>query len=144
MAHVGLLEDNPRIARLCTTLLHYVGHEVIVYETSKKCLHALLADSKSGESFGTVPSQPTCPYALPIEVLILDLALPDMDGIDVLKHLISHPQTRTLPIIVCTAAAHAELVKARHVAPHASIVEKPFHLKTLMTAISSALDATVK
>lgn len=144
MAQVGLLEDNPRIARLCTTLLHYAGHEVIVYETSKKCLHALLADVKSYESFASASSQPTCPYALPIEVLILDLALPDMDGIDVLKHLTSHPQTQALPLILCTAAANAELVKARQVAPHASIVEKPFHLKTLVAAISSALDATVK
>jgi CheY-like chemotaxis protein len=144
MAHVGLLEDNPRIARLCSTLLHYVGHEVTVYETSKKCLHALLADTKPGESFGSVSSQSTCSHALPIEVLILDLALPDMNGIDVLKHLISHPQTQALPLIVCTAAANAELVKARHVAPHASIVEKPFHLKTLVAAISTALEATVK
>ncbi len=144
MAQVGLLEDNPRIARLCTTLLQYAGHEVTVYDTSKKCLHALLADANSFESFGSVSLQPSCPHALPVEVLILDLSLPDIDGIDVLKYLTAHPQTRALPIIVCTAAANSELVKARHVAPHASIVEKPFHLKTLVAAISTALDATVK
>ena len=144
MAQVGLLEDNPRIARLCSTMLHYAGHEVTVYETSRKCLHALLADAKPNESFSSVSSQPACLHALPVEVLILDLSLPDIDGIDVLKHLISHPQTQALPLILCTAAAKAEIAKACHVAPHASIVEKPFHLKTLMAAISTALEATVK
>ena len=144
MAQVGLLEDNPRIAKLCATLLHYAGHEVTVYETSKMCLHALLLDTKSLEGFSSVAQSLANTHSLPVEVLILDLSLPDMNGIDVLKHLTSHPYTQTLPLILCTAAANAELVKARHVAPHAGIVEKPFRLQTLISAISTALAAEVK
>ena len=40
MASVGLLEDNPRIAKLCSTFLHFAGYDVIVYETSQECLQA--------------------------------------------------------------------------------------------------------
>jgi len=48
-----------------------------------------------------------------------------------------------LPLILCTAAANSELVKARRVAPHAGVVVKPFHLQTLVTAISTALESPV-
>jgi len=143
MAQIGLLEDNPRIAKLCVTFLHFAGHEVTVYETSKKCLSALLFEAKShdGCTF-SLPSVP-CTCSLPVEILILDLSLPDMDGIDVLKYLTSHPHTQALPLILCTAAANSEIVKARRVAPHASVVVKPFHLQTLVSAISIALEGTM-
>lgn len=143
MAQVGLLEDNPRIAKLCATLLQYAGHQVTVYDTPQKCLHALLSDRRihDGISFvhGNVKS-----FSLPVEVLILDLALPDISGIEVLHHLTSHPQTQTLPIILCTAATNIELARALQVAPHAGIVEKPFKLQTLVSAISTALDVAAK
>jgi CheY-like chemotaxis protein len=135
MARVGLLEDNIRIAKLSATLLHYAGHEVTIYEDSKECLHALLP---GGEIFNNGPLPAP---SLPIEVLILDLALPDMHGIEVLRRLTSHPHTHRLPIILCTAATHSEVASALLVAPHAHIVEKPFKLQTLVSAISTALRA---
>ena len=143
MAQVGLLEDNARIAKLCSTLLHYAGHQVTVYETSQKCLHALLLEGRTSDDVHSLQdSIRTC--VLPVEVLILDLALPDINGIDVLRHLASHPHTQSLPIILCTAATSTEVAKALRVAPHASIVEKPFKLQTLVSAISTALDTAIK
>lgn len=143
MAQIGLLEDNPRIAKLCTTFLQFAGHEVTVYETSKKCLSALLFEARSHDGFAFSLPGATGTRSLPVEVLILDLSLPDIDGIDVLRYITSHPHTRTLPLILCTAAANSEIVKARRVAPHASVVVKPFHLKTLVSAISFALEGSM-
>ena len=143
MALIGLLEDNSGIAKLCSTFLHYIGHQVTVYETSQKCLHALLSDGRIHDNVHSLQS-PTKTCVLPVEVLILDLALPDINGIDVLRHLTSHPHTQTLPIILCTAATNTEVAKALRVAPHASIVEKPFKLQTLISAISTALDTAIK
>src|SRR6266700_6757845 len=84
MAQIGLLEDNARIAKLCATLLQYAGHQVTVYDTPQKCLHALLSHGRALESVSafhaTVRSS-----SLPVEVLILDLALPDISGIEVLR-----------------------------------------------------------
>src|SRR6266516_6601510 len=138
MALVGLLEDNARIAKLCATFLHYAGHQVTVYETSRKCLHAFFPESKM---HNTLPSfhETIQPYTLPVEVLIMDLSLPDISGIDVLRYLTTHPLTQALPLILCTAAANAEVARALCVAPHAGIVEKPFKLQTLISAISTAL-----
>mgnify|MGYP002402488016 CR=1 FL=1 len=141
MALVGLLEDNARIAKLCTTFLNYAGHQVTVYASSRDCLHALLSGGKTLNDL-TSTHETARITSLPVEVLILDLALPDINGIDVLRYLASYPQTQSLPIILCTAATTSEVAKALHVAPHANIVEKPFKLQTLMTAISSALDTS--
>jgi CheY-like chemotaxis protein len=143
MAQIGLLEDNVRIARLCATLLEYAGHEVTVFDTPHKCLHALLS---SGRTLEDVPDlyRSTTLSTLSIEVLILDLALPEISGIEVLRSLTSHPLTQSLPIIVCTAATNTEVARALQVAPRAGFVEKPFKLQTLVSAISTALGMPVK
>jgi CheY-like chemotaxis protein len=143
MAQVGLLEDNARIAKLCATLLQYSGHQVTIYDTSQKCLHALLSEGRTHDGVLTVHGVAN-PFSLPVEVLILDLALPEISGIDVLHCLISHPRTQTLPIILCTAATNTEVARALQVAPHAGFVEKPFKLQTLISAISTALDMASK
>jgi CheY-like chemotaxis protein len=142
MAQVGLLEDNARIAKLCSTLLHYAGHQVTVYADSQACLCALLPDLSLDlrTHNGKIPVlESISSPPLPVEVLILDLALPDIHGIEVLRYLTSHPQTQALPLILCTAATTSEVAKALRVAPHANIVEKPFKLQTLVGAISTAL-----
>ena len=117
MAQVGLLEDNARIAKLCATLLQYSGHQVTIYDTPQKCLCALLSDKR-------------IPDGLPL--------------VGVAKPLSSHPQTQALPIILCTAAANSEVAQALQVAPHAGIVEKPFKLQTLVSAISTALELAAR
>jgi len=134
MAQVGLLEDNTRIAKLCATMLHYMGHQVTVYGHPRQCLYALLP-----EAISNVHSQHTSPKPLPIEVLILDLYLPDIPGIEVLRRLQSNPQTQRLPLILCTAAPGSDVARALSIAPRAGFVEKPFKLQSLTLAIAKAL-----
>ncbi|MBV9229258.1 MAG: response regulator [Chloroflexi bacterium] len=98
-------------------------------------MQALLSVGKVPESVQSLQND----RALPVEVLILDLHLPDIDGIEVLRHLQAHPHTQSLPLIFCTAAADAEIARALSIAPRASLVEKPFKLQTLISAISSVL-----
>src|ERR1700731_2036728 len=127
MARVGLLEDNMRIAKLCVTMLNYAGHDVMHYMDAQECLQALAV-----LDLFTLPSRPTkgldeC-SPLPIDVLILDLHLPTMPGLEVLRRLRSHPRTSVLPLIFCTAAPISEINLALTIAPDAMLVEKPFKL----------------
>ena len=138
MACIGLLEDNSRIAKLCVTMLDFAGHEVIHYENAKECLNALFAVPTAYKSNGAFYSEPH----LPIEVLILDLHLPDMNGFELLHHLETHPKTRALPLIFCTAATESEVSQALRIAPGAWVVEKPFKLQALITAINEALQTS--
>ena len=145
MACIGLLEDNSRIAKLCVTMLNLAGHEVIHYENAKECLNALFAVPTAYKSNGallyTEPMQTSRPH-LPIEALILDLHLPDMNGFELLHHLETHPKTRALPLIFCTAATENEVSQALRIAPGAWVVGKPFKLQALITAINEALQAS--
>ena len=137
MAQIGLLEDNARIANLCATILQYAGHQVTIYEHPRACLQALLPEA-APEDNNQPLSHPTS--SLPVEVLILDLNLPDIGGIDVLQSLCAHPQTRLLPLIFCTAATPSEIMRALRIAPQACLVEKPFTFQELIAAITQALE----
>lgn len=139
MAQIGLLEDNGRIAKLCTTFLQFAGHNVTVYEYAKKCLQALQPNEMSVGMSSASVDRTINPYILPIEVLILDLSLPDIDGIEVVWQLQSHPLTQRLPLILCTGAPASEVARALRIAPQAGCVMKPFKLETLVSAISAAL-----
>jgi CheY-like chemotaxis protein len=145
MAYVGLLEDNSRIAKLCVTMLNLAGHEVILYENAKECLNALFAVSTGYKSnstqFFNEPIKTSQPN-LPVEVLILDLHLPDMHGFELLHHLQAHPNTRTLPLIFCTAATENEVSQALSIAPGSWVVCKPFKLQDLISAINEALQTS--
>ena len=137
MAHIGLLEDNIRIAKLCSTMLQYAGYEVTVYDHPRACLSALLYQPSSAER-EYVASQ-SCLAGLPVDVLILDLNLPDIDGLEVVHTLYSHPRTHALPLIFCTAASSSEVGKALRVAPSASFIGKPFTFQELTCAVKEAL-----
>lgn len=138
MARVGLLEDNSRVAKLCATMLNFAGHQVTIYGHPKECLQALFS---SGLLQGDICAvqEGLRGSTLPVEVLILDLHLPDITGLEVLRHLQSHPHTRSLPLIFCTAATDSEVARALQIAPHAGLVVKPFKLQTLVSAISTVL-----
>ena len=137
MARVGLLEDNARIAKLSATMLQFAGHSVEIYGHPRSCLNALMLPL--GKSEGKVHTLFSPCLDLPIEVLILDLQLPEITGIEVLRHLQAHVHTRNLPLIFCTASNPNEVSQALRLAPHATVVEKPFKLDVLVSAVLSAL-----
>ncbi len=137
MAQVGLLEDNTRIARLCATMLQYAGHTVTIYEHPRECLSALLApDDYRHQIYRSALAN-----GLPIDVLMLDLHLPDIGGMEVLRYLRSHPRTKLLPLIFCTAAPPSEVAQALTLAPEASFIEKPFTFQELISTVNDVLKA---
>lgn len=139
MAHVGLLEDNPVLAKLTATMLNYTGHRVTIYEHPRDCLDALsLTDMHD-----TLPSPRVHngKIMLPVELLILDLHLPDIGGFQILELIQSNNHTRSLPLICCTAATAREIDYALRLAPQAYLIEKPFKMETLLSAVSNILQA---
>jgi CheY-like chemotaxis protein len=134
MARVGLLEDNERIARLSATMLQFAGHSVTIYDRGRALLDDLIPSRHTLSSFNH-PSLMT----LSMDVLMLDLQLPDMSGIEVVQYLQSYPHTRTLPLIFCTAASLSDIASILHIAPGSQVVEKPFKLQALVDAVHDAL-----
>lgn len=139
MAHVGLLEDNPVLARLAATMLNLTGHRVTIYEHPREFLSALsLVNLTHDLPRDKAPGEST---KLPVELLILDLHLPDIGGFQILELIQNNHRTRSLPLIFCTAATQREIDYALHLAPRAYLIEKPFKMETLLSAVSNALQA---
>jgi CheY-like chemotaxis protein len=69
------------------------------------------------------------PYAI-----TLDLMMPDQDGWDVLQTLANQPQTRHIPIIVCTVLSARELALSLGAA---SFLEKPVTEQALLSALEA-------
>lgn len=141
MARVGLLEDNPVIARLAATMLNYTGHQVTIYEHPRDCLNALSLTKTNLRNNLPPLHVPDEEIMLPVELLILDLHLPDIGGFQILELIQSNQHTRSLPLIFCTAATAREIDYALRLAPQAYLIEKPFKMETLLAAVSRILQA---
>jgi CheY-like chemotaxis protein len=134
MARIGLLEDNIRISRLCTTMLQHAGHQVIVYGHPRACLDELLSPPSLAVSQKSLSKK----YAQ-LDALIIDLNLPDISGLEVVNHLVSHPQTRSLPFIFCSAASITEVEQALKLTGRACCIGKPFTYPELISAVAKMI-----
>jgi two-component system chemotaxis response regulator CheY len=77
----------------------------------------------------------------PIGLMILDLNMPDMHGIEVLQFLRRHPAYRTLPVIVLTTRSDDESRKAALDAGATLYLTKPFLPQALADRASELFDA---
>jgi CheY-like chemotaxis protein len=81
--HARLIEKNIRRAG--------VGNEIIPFVNGTDALNYLLGDDQSGVASGGRQ-----------QLILLDLNLPDMTGIDILQKLKGNKHTRRSPIVVLT------------------------------------------
>jgi len=76
----------------------------------------------------------------PPDVIVLDLRMPGMDGFEFLKRFDPRSSTNC-PVIVLTAYADPDAVKACHDAGVGTLLEKPFRLQELREAVRNAVIA---
>ena len=84
----------------------------------------------------------TCIRKKEPRVLLLDVQMPDVDGISLFLQLRADPATSTLPVIFITANAH--MLDARlpdYRALGAEVLPKPFDLDALINVVERALAA---
>lgn len=91
-----LVEDNPQDEKLVLRALHKINlaNQVDVVRDGQQALDYLFHD---GEFAGRAGSD------LPT-VVLLDLNLPRVSGLDVLTQLRNDPRTRLLPIVILTSS----------------------------------------
>jgi DNA-binding NtrC family response regulator len=112
-----LVEDTPSLARLYNQYLEGEDLAVTAVGTGKEALQELSAD--------------------PPGVVLLDLRLPDMDGLDILKEI----RSRELPCEVVVITAHGSInvaVEAMRAGAYDFLV-KPFNADRLLVTVRNAL-----
>ena len=75
----------------------------------------------------------------PVALLILDLNMPDMHGVDVLKFLRRHPSSREVPVVVLTTRGDESSRDAAIAAGATQYMTKPFIPQTLLSAARELL-----
>ena len=71
------------------------------------------------------------------DVIILDIEMPVMDGIDTLHNLRAMNQTRAIPVILVTATSSAHQIPGAQLAD--LILQKPVSTRELLKHVSSVL-----
>ncbi|MCK7575131.1 MAG: response regulator [Chromatiales bacterium] len=95
MVDILLVEDNPDDAELAMRALrkHNLANRLEWLKDGAAALDFLFHRGDYAER----------PYRLP-RVVMLDLRLPKVDGIEVLREIRAHPETRELPVVILTSS----------------------------------------
>lgn len=83
VSRVLIAEDDPRIARLLQTMLEADGYHVSVVGNGEEAIAAVAEE--------------------PPDIVLTDVAMPRMDGIEVCQRLKSDERTRLIPVVMITA-----------------------------------------
>lgn len=111
-----LVEDNPHDEMLTTRLLaqHGVFTKVMVVRDGQEALDNLLRDRDQGsEARDELPA-----------LILLDLNLPKVHGLEVLRCLRAHPLTKMLPVVIFTSSIEERDVAAAYQLGANSYIQK--------------------
>ncbi len=123
-----LVEDNPSDEELTVRTLakHSLANSVQVVRDGAEALDYLFC---RGAWEGRDPA------SLP-QVVLLDLKLPKMDGLDVLRALRAEEATRTLPVVILTSSDEEADLVAGYEAGANSYVRKPVNFGEFALAVA--------
>jgi two-component system response regulator len=90
-----LVEDNPHEEMLTTLLLEQQGifAEIMVARDGEEALNLLPGEDQINRAEVELPA-----------VILLDLNLPKIHGLEVLRRVRAHPLTRVLPVVIFTSS----------------------------------------
>ncbi|MEO0770137.1 MAG: response regulator [Cyanobacteria bacterium J06649_4] len=75
----------------------------------------------------------------PPDVILLDVMMPDMDGVDTLKALKADALTQSIPVIFLTAKSQAVTRKQFYELGAQGVIHKPFDPTTLASQVAGFL-----
>ena len=123
-------------------------HKILIVDDSptiRKMVRASLQDLGSSEFIeaGTGLEAIEHLAVTRVQLIVLDLNMPDMHGIDVLKFVRRNPHYSSIPIIVLTTRGDDTSRQTAQQAGATSYMTKPFSPQTLAKAVRDLLDTTV-
>ena len=123
-----LVEDNPDDEALTIRALQKNGivNEVVVASDGAEALDYLFG---TGEYAGRdVSVQP--------QLILLDLKLPKIDGLEVLKKIRSDPRTQFNPVVVLTSSSEQRDIVRSYEDGANSYIRKPVDFEQFLTAVN--------
>lgn len=118
-----IAEDEESLLRLETILLSSKGYRVTAVTEGRAALASIDADRP--------------------DIVILDIMLPDMDGLDVCRMIRANPLTASIPVIILTAKKNSKDVAAGLAAGADAYVTKPFKTAAVIDSIEKLLGGRI-
>ena len=122
-----LVEDDERDVELTLRSLrkNNIGNQVVVVRDGAAALDYLFA---TGANAGRNPAE------LPT-VVLLDIKLPKIDGLEVLRRVRAHERTRLLPVVILTSSNEDKDRLASYTSGANSYVRKPIEFAEFAGAV---------
>ena len=123
-----LAEDNPQDVELTLTALedHHLANEVVVVSDGVEALDYLYCRGKFKMRCDRHPA-----------VILLDLKMPKMDGLEVLRIIKADAKLKTIPLVILTSSREEkDLVESYKLGVNAYVV-KPVDIQQFMDAVKS-------
>jgi CheY-like chemotaxis protein len=117
-----LVEDNPVNRRLAEFLLRSSGYRVIEASTAQEVFEQLKAERP--------------------DLILMDIQLPGMNGLEVTKRLKEDPNTRDIPVVAVTSYAMKGDRERALAAGCAGYITKPIDKTTLLSEVANTLVET--
>ncbi len=116
-----LVEDNEENRYLATFLLENGGCRVVHAGTGREALRLLDSESES------------------IDLILMDIQMPEMDGFECLENIRARPAIANLPVIAVTSCASDADRKKALKAGFTAHLEKPIDIDTFLPQINRYL-----
>ncbi len=114
-----LIEDDLVTCHIMTALLKRLRHPHVVAHDGAEALEQVARQ--------------------PIDLIIADLLLPDMHGLELIEQILVKPHLQDIPVMFCTANADAKTVERALAVGAVDFVKKPINVDAFATRIERAL-----
>lgn len=116
-----VIDDNPTNLKLASDLLEFANYEVFEAEDAEQALRVI--------------------QQTPPDLILMDIALPGMDGLTLTRHLKTGNETRQILIIALTAFAMRGDEKRAREAGCDGYITKPIDTRKLARQVAEVLGA---
>jgi DNA-binding response OmpR family regulator len=119
MARVLVVDDDPDVRRLVEMKLHLDGIETVSAADGAEALEVLQSED--------------------VDLVILDLMMPVMDGFETCRKMQADPALASVPVIMLTARAQASDIESGFDMGATDYIVKPFSPRELLSRVRGVL-----
>jgi len=118
-----IVDDEPHMLRVTELSIKKGGYQIVIGRNGKEALE-LAAREKPG-------------------LIVMDVSMPEMDGLTALQHLKADPKTAPIPVIMLTVRGQAMTRHQAEQSGAAVYLTKPFSPSQLLAEVRRLLEPSV-
>ena len=120
---VLVVDDDPMIRDVVKAVLEGEGYEVVLAEDGQKAVEVIDSEARP----------------LRYTLIVLDVVMPGMNGLDVMTRLKLHPHSQSIPVLMLTGEDKAEDIMAGYSVGADYYITKPFTRQQLLYGVNLVL-----